>query len=331
MRHTSFNATGEDRQRTAIGYKDGPSGTKLPNTDDLPLVGSPANMAFSTAGDMARFADALYHGRLLSASLLQQFWTGVTGQPDGVEYGYGARIERYNGRRIVWHGGGAPGVTNRFEMVPHDGMAVVVLSNCDTEPEIIANKLREWLSPCRQVLTPVPSPPDLVLSARQGRAAVHRGSAACSLRNRSISIRMDSEDNGPLPNQRRDLRPRLGQQTPIRRWPCHCGHAVGVPFMPGEFTQVKPVALPAQSAVLRLSPTKPTLTALASSRCTARARPRSSWARTTSILISDCRYSALPTCLQRSVANRRFQPSSIATTCWAGPTYWSLLLFIARL
>jgi hypothetical protein len=168
MHDTGFYTPGED-PRLATGYKDGPSGARVPNTDDLPLIGSPANMAFSTAGDMTRFASALFHGRLLRKDLLDLFWTGVTEQPNEVEYGYGARIEHYNGRQLVWHGGGAPGVTNRFEMVPAEGVAIVVLSNYDTEPEIIANKLREWLSPRRSISMTASalSPPDLTLSVRQ--------------------------------------------------------------------------------------------------------------------------------------------------------------------
>lgn len=169
MHDTGFYPPGDDPHRMAIGYMDGPSGKSMPNTNVLPRIGSPANMAFSTAGDMERFAGALAHGQLLRKDLLDLFWTGVTEQPDKVEYGYGARIEQYNGRRIVWHGGGAPGVTNRFEMVPAEGVTVIVLANVDTEPEIVANKLREWLSPRRASPTPPASPPDLSLTIQPAK------------------------------------------------------------------------------------------------------------------------------------------------------------------
>ncbi|MGM9486163.1 serine hydrolase [Ideonella sp. YS5] len=172
MRETGFfMRPGRHPGRMAVGYKDGPGHQRVPNTADLPLIGTPAHMAFSTAGDMARFAAALYRGQLLRAELLDRFWTGVTEQPDGVEYGYGARIEQQDGRRIVWHGGGAPGATNRFEMVPAEGLTIVVLSNVDSEPAIIANKLREWLSPKDAAVLPASSkPPDLVLSMTQVEA-----------------------------------------------------------------------------------------------------------------------------------------------------------------
>jgi len=172
MRESGFyTPAGPHPAAMAVGYQDGPGNTHIANTDNLPLIGSPANMAFSTAGDMVRFAAALNDGQLLRSDTLDRFWTGVTEGPDEVEYGYGARIERREARRFVWHGGGAPGVTNRIEMVPAEGLTVVVLANVDTEPELIAYKLREWLSPRNQSSSPpAPPPPDLALSVSPAEA-----------------------------------------------------------------------------------------------------------------------------------------------------------------
>jgi CubicO group peptidase (beta-lactamase class C family) len=179
MHESGFVSPGDPRGDVAIGYMDAPGGQRVPNGGQLPLAGSPAHMAYSTAGDMTRFAEALYRGRLLHPDLLERFWTGVTEQPDGVEYGYGARIERRAGRRIVWHGGGAPGVTNRFEMVPAEGLTIVVLANVDTEPELVANKLREWLSPAQPAaVAEAAAPPELILSVRPAQAAVGAGQEA---------------------------------------------------------------------------------------------------------------------------------------------------------
>jgi CARDB protein len=107
---------------------------------------------------------------------LDRFWTGVTEDPDEVEYGYGARIEHRDGRRFVWHGGGAPGVTNRFEMVPAEGLTIIVLANVDTKPELIAHKLREWLSPRHREALPLATrPPDLALSMASTEAIAATG------------------------------------------------------------------------------------------------------------------------------------------------------------
>ena len=178
MRDSGFHGVGPPPGRLATGYEDGPGNTRLPNTAHLPIVGTPANMAFATAGDLVRFANALQGGRLLRRDLLDRFWTGVTEQPDGVEYGFGARLERQGARRIVWHGGGAPGVTNRFEMVPAEGLTIVVLSNVDSEPELVVNKLREWLAPAGTPGEPPPAPPKLALSVRVAETPAAAGGQA---------------------------------------------------------------------------------------------------------------------------------------------------------
>jgi CubicO group peptidase (beta-lactamase class C family) len=175
MRSSVFLESDNRPARVAIGYKDAPDGKRTPNTTDLPSVATPANMAFSTAGDMGRFARELLGGTLLSRNLLSQFWTGVTEQRNEAQYGYGAWIERYRGTRIVWHGGGAPGVTNRFEIYPDQDASLVVLSNYDSEPEVIANKVREWLTPCGAPSEADPSPV-LTINAKLSGEPAHAGS-----------------------------------------------------------------------------------------------------------------------------------------------------------
>lgn len=61
-------------------------------------------------------------------------------------YGYGFIVKHYNGARIVGHGGGWVGITNKFEMYPDLGYTVVILSNIDSDPNAIAARLREWLT-----------------------------------------------------------------------------------------------------------------------------------------------------------------------------------------
>ena len=146
MTDTDFYRLDLKPPKISIGYKEAPGGTRNSNVADLGILGTPANMAFATARDMSRFADALRDGRLVGKPVLDQLWNGVTEERDGSEYGYGAHIDSYDGERIVWHGGGAPGVTNRFEIYPDRGTSVVVLTNYDGDPDIITNKLREWLS-----------------------------------------------------------------------------------------------------------------------------------------------------------------------------------------
>lgn len=64
---------------------------------------------------------------------------------------------------FVGHGGGWFGVTNRMEFYPNLGYAVVVLSNYDSDPVAIVNKLREWLT--QSPSNAVPTPPAFKLTA----------------------------------------------------------------------------------------------------------------------------------------------------------------------
>lgn len=178
MTHTDFYELDADPQNLATGFEDGPNGTRFDNIFDVGVKGSPAGGAYSTGEDMTKFHMALIHHKLLSQSSLERLWTGVTEEPQrNSEYGYGAQIARYNGARIIWHGGGWKGITNEFEFYPELGCTVVILSNYDDDPNAIANKLREWLTQgtSNEKETP-PIPPDLTLTATVSSSTVAAGS-----------------------------------------------------------------------------------------------------------------------------------------------------------
>lgn len=161
MRDTDFYELDTEPRNLATGFMDGPGGTRLSNIFDLDMKGSPAGGAYSTGPDMARFHAALTGHRLLRGDTLGRLWAGVTDEPGrGSRYAYGASVTRYNDTRIVSHGGGWKGVTNHFDMYPDLGYTVVILSNYDSDPSAIANKLREWLTqgPSNKVPTPAFAP-----------------------------------------------------------------------------------------------------------------------------------------------------------------------------
>lgn len=178
MANTDFYELDTDPPNLAAGFEDGPNGTRLDNIFDLEVKGSPAGGAYSTGEDMTKFQMALIHHKLLSKQSLETLWAGVTEEPNrGADYGYGAYIERYNGSRIIWHGGGWKGITNQFDMYPELGYTVVILSNYDDDPAAIANKLREWLT---QGTTKVeiisPTSPVLAVTAEVSSSHIPKGS-----------------------------------------------------------------------------------------------------------------------------------------------------------
>ena len=140
MKDTDFLQLDLEPANVATGYEDGPGGKRVSNIFALNVIGSPAGGAYATAPDMVRFHLALMQGRLVREATRQRLWTE---NKNG--YGYGAQPKTYNGQRIIGHGGGWRGITNALEFFPELGYTVVVLSNYDVEPAMIANKLHEWI------------------------------------------------------------------------------------------------------------------------------------------------------------------------------------------
>jgi CubicO group peptidase (beta-lactamase class C family) len=131
----------------ATGYMDAPNNTRRSNAFMLPVKGLPSGLGYSTAEDLVKFNLALLNRKLLNAKSLEAVWSGKMdyNEPDS-QYGYGFIVKRYNGTRIIGHGGGWVGITNKFDMYPDLGYTVVILNNIDSDPNAIAFKLREWLT-----------------------------------------------------------------------------------------------------------------------------------------------------------------------------------------
>lgn len=132
----------------ATGYMDAAGNTRRSNVFLLPVKGLPFGLGYSTAEDLVKFNLALLNHKLLNSKSLETVWSAGKidyNEPDN-KYGYGFIVKRYNGTRIIGHGGGGFGITNKFDMYPELGYTVVILNNIDSDPNAVAFKLREWLT-----------------------------------------------------------------------------------------------------------------------------------------------------------------------------------------
>ncbi len=77
----------------------------------------------ATAGDVARFAEALLSGRLLSPARLDEMLR------DQERYGLGLFVDRLFGHRVVHHPGDWVGFSSALVTLPDDDVTVVLLSN----------------------------------------------------------------------------------------------------------------------------------------------------------------------------------------------------------
>ena len=130
MNRTDFANCADYRSDTAIGYAI-VDGKAVPNCITQPTKGFAAGGAFSTAGDMYRFVEALRHGRLVPKPLFAQ---AVTTQNGFMGLGffateYGDDVPKRNFR---WgHGGSSDGACADVRTYPNTGETVIVLSNRD--------------------------------------------------------------------------------------------------------------------------------------------------------------------------------------------------------
>jgi D-alanyl-D-alanine carboxypeptidase len=115
----------------ALGYM-WQGGALVSNAPTLPYRGTPAGGWYSTVADFARFASALREHKLLDATHTALLISGkITMGQSIVKYAYGFIDRVQGGRRLVGHGGGAPGMSGELSFEPNGGYTVVVLSNFD--------------------------------------------------------------------------------------------------------------------------------------------------------------------------------------------------------
>jgi len=140
-----LRARGYSRSRpgTGPGAPPDPDNWYAAGAEGDTSAGSPAGGGVSTADDLARFARALMDGRLLAAELVRRAIAGdVPTEYDGRD-GWGFETRRWNGVRIVGHGGAFTGVSNQVDWYPDLGYVLVVLGNTDASgAQAIAHRVR---------------------------------------------------------------------------------------------------------------------------------------------------------------------------------------------
>lgn len=104
-----------------------------------------AGALVGTAGDMARWAQALHHGRVVSPALYAQM-TAPAPLPEGRThpYGFGLGLEQLRGRPSLEHSGGIFGFSTFGLYVPSEDVYVAVLANSDdpaSPPGVVASRL----------------------------------------------------------------------------------------------------------------------------------------------------------------------------------------------
>ncbi|MBA2622958.1 MAG: beta-lactamase family protein [Chthoniobacterales bacterium] len=137
MLNTGFYEPGKEIENLAIGYTrmgpDGKPGNEVKdNNDRREIKGGPAGGGYSTAEDLLKFHVALRSFKLLNREFTDLVVTGkvdAAGPIGRYAYGFGDKI--FEGKRIVGHNGGWPGVAVNFDMYPELGYTAIIVMNVD--------------------------------------------------------------------------------------------------------------------------------------------------------------------------------------------------------
>jgi D-alanyl-D-alanine carboxypeptidase len=145
MNATYFQADGPPPKSSARGYVPTASGNKAvsdgtnyrPTKSEATVIFA-AGGVVSTCRNLARWADALYGGDVLTPEALAEM-TGYVNHPDGA-YGLGTRTRTYQGIRMFGHTGALRGFNAAMWYLPSLDVTVVVMTN---RTRIDANKITD--------------------------------------------------------------------------------------------------------------------------------------------------------------------------------------------
>jgi CubicO group peptidase (beta-lactamase class C family) len=94
---------------------------------------------YSSVVDLFKWDQALYENGLISADLRKQSWT-----PGLEDYGFGFRIDKYNGHKRYHHSGSTSGFRNFMQQFPDDSLTVIILTNrADPDVAPLAEKIAD--------------------------------------------------------------------------------------------------------------------------------------------------------------------------------------------
>jgi CubicO group peptidase (beta-lactamase class C family) len=126
----------------AAGYSPSPQGRRNAPYENM-SVAYAAGAMYSTVGDLHRWNQALWGGKLLTAASLEKMQTAPS-LPDGIpsSYAFGIGVNQRAVGKVIEHSGGVEGFNSKLAYYPSDGMTVVALANLSTPTaDLIVNKI----------------------------------------------------------------------------------------------------------------------------------------------------------------------------------------------
>ena len=156
MQNSGFDFEDLKSPHKATGYEFINDSSKQP-AEVIPSSGPfAAGAIYSSAGDLFRFQQALVNHKLVSQSSLNKAWS-----PSATSSNYGRGWQlgyRFFRKKVLSHGGGAPGFRSNLSFIPNDDICVVVLCNHEnTNAKFLTDMIYDVLYDYR-VTTPTETP-----------------------------------------------------------------------------------------------------------------------------------------------------------------------------
>jgi len=163
LKDTGLDADDLVLAHRALGYAEHAPGWTYARSESMTTPWAAGSM-YSTTGDLARWARALFGGKVLSAASLAQMTTPGLG-----DYGMGLLVASHAGEPIIWHNGGIEGFHSYLAWLPRRRLIVVVLGNDEAAPiETIGGQLID-VAAGRPVLLPSDRHPVAISPAELAR------------------------------------------------------------------------------------------------------------------------------------------------------------------
>lgn len=136
MKDSGFDSNSEIIPHRASGYT--PQNNALVNAGFIHMsIPFSAGSLYSTTGDLLRWEQALFGGKVLSAASLEKMT-----KPFLQDYAFGLAVSNKDGHKVIEHGGGIEGFNTHLAYYPEDKVTIVVLGNLNGRaPDEIAAKL----------------------------------------------------------------------------------------------------------------------------------------------------------------------------------------------
>ena len=135
MKDSGYDSNSAIIPKRAAGYAPGKNGPVNAGFIHMSVPFSAGGL-YSTTGDLLRWEEGLFGGKLLSAASLAKMTT-----PFKDDYAFGLAVHTVSGHKVIDHGGGIEGFSTFLAYYPEDKLTVVALANLNGAPDAIVTRL----------------------------------------------------------------------------------------------------------------------------------------------------------------------------------------------